>query len=128
VSAAALPLSWLGGRPDTALARRMARTLDRVALAARLRAVLAVHGAPLGYEVFGQDFVLGGEARPEIAIVIGDAEHDLFFVAQRERGALDAISVHEGAIAAVADFLGRGAEGLPAPRRLAARLVASGPA
>ncbi len=72
-------------------------------------------GAPVAYEVFDSAFVLcapdlpGVAGDPDIAFVIGDAEHDLFFVAQRERGGLSGISIHESIHDAADDFMRRAA-------------------
>lgn len=92
---------------------RVAGLVDRAETARRIEALLRQHGDPIAYEVFDRDFKLcapdvpGVNGDPDIAIVIGDAEHDLFFVAQRERGALSALSVHESIHDALRDFLGR---------------------
>lgn len=116
-----LPLSrrWTG--PSNSLRVRVARLVDRPGTARHLETLLREHGHPIAYEVFDRAFVLcapalaGVPGDPDIALVIGDAEHDLFFVAQRERGGLGSISVHEAIHDAVRDFLGRaiGASGPP---------------
>ena len=92
---------------------RWAEAVDREVTAVRIERLLEGHGAPLAYEVFGRAFCLCAPdlpnvaGDPDIAIVLGDAEHQLFFVAQRERGGLDSISIHESINDAVRDFLGR---------------------
>lgn len=102
---------WTG--PSNSLRIRVARSLDRVETSARIEALLRSKGAAIAYEVFDRDFVLcephlpGVQGDPDIALVIGDAEHDLFFVAQRERGGLSFLSVHEAIHDALRDFLGR---------------------
>ncbi|MBN8533009.1 MAG: hypothetical protein J0L51_02865 [Rhizobiales bacterium] len=102
---------WTGS--SNSLRIRVARELDRAGTSGRIEAVLRAHGAPIAYEVFDRDFVLcephlpGVQGDPDIALVIGDAEHELFFVAQRERGGLKFLSVHEAIHDAVRDFLGR---------------------
>lgn len=108
-----LPISnrWTGA--SSSLRIRVARAIDRAETARRIEALLREHGAPIAYEVFDREFVLcephlpGVQGDPDIASVIGDAEYDLFFVAQRERGGLSSISVHESLHDAVRDFLGR---------------------
>jgi hypothetical protein len=102
---------WTG--PSNNLRIRVARSLDRVETSARIEALLRSKGAPIAYEVFDRSFVLcephlpGVQGDPDIALVIGDAEHDLFFVAQRERGGLRFLSLHEAIHDALRDFLGR---------------------
>lgn len=92
---------------------RVASLVDRAETARRIEALLRQHGDPIAYEVFDREFKLcapdmpGVSGDPDIAIVIGDAEHDLFFVAQRERGALSSLSVHESIHDALRDVLGR---------------------
>lgn len=92
---------------------RWAGMVDREATAARIEAVLREHGAAIAYEIFDRQFCLcapdipGVAGDPDIAIVLGNAEFDLFFVAQRERGGLSAVSVHESLEDAVRDALGR---------------------
>ncbi|CAH0287226.1 hypothetical protein [Roseomonas sp. CECT 9278] len=99
-------------------AQRLSARLDRAALAGRLAALLRDHGAPIGYTLFGDDFLLcapalpGVAGDPDIALVLGDADHGLFVVAQRERGALSFVSVHEAIHDAAADLLSRAAPGL----------------
>ncbi len=91
--------------------RRMARALDRAAVSRRLEALLRREGEPIAYEVFGRRFVLcepevpGVQGDPDIMLILGDAEHDLFIVAQQERGALSAVSGHENIHLALGDFL-----------------------
>jgi hypothetical protein len=102
---------WTG--ISNSLRIRVARLVDRPETARRIEALLRQHGHPIAYEVFDREFILcepalpGVIGDPDIAMVIGDAEHDLFFVAQRERGGLSSISVHEGIHNALRDFLGR---------------------
>ncbi len=96
---------WTGISNDFRV--RLARLVNRDETARRTEALLRQIGAPVAYEVFGHEFALCSPAFPDIAFVIGDAEHDLFFVAQRERGALGRISVHESVHDAADDFLGR---------------------
>jgi hypothetical protein len=120
---------WTGGARAGSLSARMARALDRPRLARGLEEALRRHGAPIGYEVFGHRFLLcapdapGVAGDPDLAVVLGDAEDDLFFVAVRERGALGSLSVHESVLDAVADFIGRAADSLAEPRRIAARIA-----
>lgn len=98
---------------------RVARLVDRAETARRIETLLRQHGDPIAYEVFEREFTLcapdlpGVSGDPDFAIVIGDAEHDLFFVARRERGALGSLPVHEAIHDALRDFLGRamGAQG-----------------
>ena len=52
-----------------------------------------------------------------------DAEHGLFMVAQRERGVLSFVSVHESIHDAAVDLLSRAARGLRDPRGHVAPLV-----
>ncbi len=100
-------------RPLGTPASRLSAGFDRALLAARIRKVLDSWGAPVVYEIFDQRIVLdapslpGRQADPEIALAIGDAQGGLLFVAQRERGALGAVSVHETLPDALRDFLGR---------------------
>lgn len=102
---------WTG--ISNSLRIRSAALVDRPETARRIEALLRAHGDPIAYEVFDREFVLcephlpGVSGDPDIAIVIGDAEHCLFFVAQRERGGLSSISLHEAIHDAVRDFLGR---------------------
>lgn len=102
---------WTG--PSNSLRIRVARLVNRAQTAQRIEALLRHQGDPIAYEVFDRTFILcepelpGVKGDPDIAIVIGDAEHDLFFVAQRERGGLSSISVHEAIHDAVRDFLRR---------------------
>lgn len=97
----------------SSLRRRWAERVDRDQTAMRIEALLRAHGHPIAFEVFERHFILcepqvpGVQGDPDIAIVLGDAEFDLFFVAQRERGALSGVSVHESVHDAVRDFLGR---------------------
>jgi len=111
-----MPLLTLANRwtnLSNSLRIRSAGLVDRAESARRIEALLTQHGDPVAYEVFDREFVLcapdvpGISGDPDIAIVIGDAEHDLFFVAQRERGALSSLSVHESIHDALRDFLGR---------------------
>ncbi|MCU0883591.1 MAG: hypothetical protein MUC44_01375 [Beijerinckiaceae bacterium] len=110
---------------------KVARQLDRPATALKIEALLRQHGHPVAYEVFDHDFVLcephlpGVRGDPDIAIVIGDAEHDLFFVAQRERGGLGFVSVHEAIGQALRDFLDR-AMGSTSHPHVAAVIVEKG--
>jgi hypothetical protein len=91
----------------------LARRVDRAETARRIEELLRASGPPLAYEVFDRSFDLcppgtpGPSGYPDITIVIGDAEHDLFFVAQRERGALGRVSVHESIHDAADDFMRR---------------------
>ena len=118
---------WTG--ISNSLRIRVAGLVDRPETARRIEALLRQQGHPIAYEVFDRAFILcaphlpGVSGDPDIAIVIGDAEHDLFFVAQRERGGLSSISVHEAIHDALRDFLGRaiGAAGLSAVSGLIAR-------
>jgi len=109
VSPLSLTGRWTG--PSNSLRLRVSRGLDRAETARRIETLLRRHGAPIAYEVFGRDFVLcapdlpGVAGDPDIAIVLGDAEHELFFVAQRERGGLGPISVHSAPHDAIRDFL-----------------------
>ncbi len=102
-----LPLTnrWTGISNDFRV--RLARLVNRDETARRIEALLREIGAPVAYEVFGHEFVLCSPEFPDIAFVIGDAEHDLFFVAQRERVALGRISIHERVHDAADDFLRR---------------------
>jgi hypothetical protein len=92
---------------------RLASLVDRPETSRRIEALLRQVGANVAYEVFDRDFTLcapdlpGVAGDPDIALVIGNAEHDLFFVAQRERGGLSAISIHEAIHDAVGDFIRR---------------------
>ncbi|MDP2800728.1 MAG: hypothetical protein Q8O26_02485 [Phreatobacter sp.] len=110
-----LVLSGRWDGPSNSLRIRVARALDRLETATRIEVLLRQHGAPIAYEVFDRSFVLcepalpGVSGDPDISIVIGDAEHDLFFVAQRERGGLSSLSVHAAIHDAVWDFLRRAA-------------------
>ncbi len=106
----------LGARwrpPEAALRIRWAAHVDRDETGERIESLLRRQGHPLSYEVFDRRFTLcapdvpGVQGDPDIAIVLGEAEFSLFFVAQRERGALSALSVHEAIHDAVRDFLGR---------------------
>lgn len=118
---------WTG--ISNSLRIRVAGLVDRPETARRIEALLRQQGHPIAYEVFDRAFILcaphlpGVSGDPDIAIVIGDAEHDLFFVAQRERGGLSSISVHEAIHDALRDFLGRaiGAAGLSAVSGLIGR-------
>ena len=113
--AATLPLPianrWTG--LSNSLRVRLARQVDRAETARRIEALLRENGPPLAYEVFDRSFDLcppgtpGPSGFPDITVVIGDAEHDLFFVAQRERGALRRVSVHESILDAADDFMRR---------------------
>jgi hypothetical protein len=109
----ALPLAHRWTNLSNSLRVRVSLLVDRPRTARRIQLVLREHGAPIAYEVFEQAFALcepslpGVRGDPDIALVIGDAEHDLFFVALRERGALSSLSVHEAIHDAVRDFLGR---------------------
>lgn len=102
---------WIG--PSNSLRIRVARLVNRAQTAQRIEALLRQQSDPIAYEVFDRAFILcepelpGVKGDPDIAIVIGDAEYDLFFVAQRERGGLSSISVHEAIHDAVRDFLRR---------------------
>lgn len=102
---------WVG--LSNSLRLRVARAIDRAETAKRIEALLREHGAPIAYEVFDREFVLcephlpGVVGDPDIALVIGDAEHELFFVAQRERGGLSGLSVHESLHDAIRNFLGQ---------------------
>lgn len=111
-----MPLLTLANRwtnLSNSLRIRSAGLVDRAESARRIEALLTQHGDPIAYEVFDREFMLcapdvpGVSGDPDIAIVIGDAEHDLFFVAQRERRALSSLSVHESIHDALRDFLGR---------------------
>ena len=113
--------------------RRMNRALDRVAVAARLEALLREQGAPIAYQVFGREFLLcapalpGVQGDPDIMLVLGDAQHDLFFVAQVERGGLSDVSTHDGIHAALGDFLRRAVGGARDLDALMRGLVVHGP-
>jgi hypothetical protein len=102
---------WTG--LSNSLRIRTARMVDRPETARRIEALLRQSGHPIAYEVFDCAFVLcaphlpGVQGDPDISIVIGDAEHDLFYVAQRERGGLSFVSVHEAIHDALRDFLWR---------------------
>lgn len=106
-----LPIAnrWIGISNN--LRMRVARSVDRAETARRIEALLREHGAPIAFEVFDREFVLcephlpGVKGDPDIAIVLGDAEFELFFVAQRERGGLNAVSVHETIHDALGNFL-----------------------
>lgn len=110
-----IPLSltnrWTG--ISSSLRIRVSQLVDRPETARRIESLLRQRGHPIAYEVFDREFILcepqlpGVQGDPDIAIVIGDAEFDLFFVAQRERGGLSSISVHEKIHDALQDFLGR---------------------
>ena len=112
---------------------RLARSLDRAALVGRLEAVLRRDGAPIAYELFGNGLLLCAPALPDVpgdpdvALVIGDATMDRFFVAQRERGGLGALAVHEGIASALGDFLLRAVQGRDVAA-LAAWVMGDGPA
>jgi hypothetical protein len=114
--------------PDS-LAARLSARLDRAALALRIEALLRDHGAPIGYALFGREILLcapalpGVSGDPDIALVLGDAEHGLFVVAQRERGGLSFVSVHEAIHDAAADLLSRAAPGLADARARLAPLI-----
>jgi hypothetical protein len=115
-----LPLTNRWTNLSNSLRIRVAKLVDRAETAQRIEILLRRSGHPIAYEVFDRAFILcaphlpGVSGDPDIAIVIGDAEHDLFFVAQRERGGLSSLSVHESIHDALRDFLGRaiGAIGL----------------
>ncbi|MCZ8315141.1 hypothetical protein [Phreatobacter sp.] len=108
-----LPIAnrWTG--LSNSLRVRCARSVNRAETARALEALLREIGPPLAYDVFDRSFDLGepgtpgAPSYPDITIVIGDAEHDLFFVAQRERGALGRVSVHESIHDAADDFMRR---------------------
>lgn len=116
-------------RWPASLAARLSARLDRAALTARIAALLRDHGAPIRYELFGRDILLCAPALPEvvgdpdIALVLGDAVQGLFVVAQRERGALSCVSVHEAIHDAAADLLSRAAPGLADARARLGRLI-----
>ncbi len=65
---------------------RVSRLIDRPETARRIESLLRQHGHPIAYEVFDREFVLcephlaGVQGDPDIAVVIGDAEYDMFFV------------------------------------------------
>lgn len=119
---------WPGSPGGVALSRRLAPRLDRAALARGLEALLRVHGAPIAYELFGHCFAPDRPGDPDVALVLADAEHDLFMVGQCERGGLSFVSVHEAIHDAATDLLVRAAPGLADPRRLVAPLIVFGPA
>ncbi len=102
---------WTG--PSNSLRIRSARRVNRAETARAIEALLREIGPPLAYEVFDLSFDLGepgppgAPSYPDITLVVGDAQFDLFFVAQRERGALGRISVHESIHDAVDDFMRR---------------------
>ncbi len=120
---------WPGTAAGAAPARRLAQRLDRARLAQGLEALLRAHGAPIAYELFGRHLLLcapalpGVAGDPDIALVLADAEHGLFMVAQRERGGLSFVSVHEAIHDAAVDLLSRAARGLRDPRGHVAPLV-----
>jgi hypothetical protein len=120
-----LALERLWHQPPHDLRRRWSRLIDRDALRGDLLALLRIDGQPIAYEVFSEKLALGDE---DIAIVIGDAEWDTIYVAQRERGALSAISVHSSGERAVSDFLGRALTMPGETEALAARLIRRLPA
>ena len=113
------------------LAARLSARLDRAALAGRIEALLRDHGAPIAYEVFGREFLLcapalpGVRGDPDVALVLGDAEHALFVVAQRERGGLSFVSVHESIRDAAVDLFSRAAPGLADARARLAPLISA---
>lgn len=113
--------------------RRMARALDRSAVAGRVEALLRERGHPIAYEVFGRRFVLcepalrGVHGDPDILIILGDAEHDLFLVAQQERAALSDVSAHETIRAALGDFLLRALSSPPLIAELLPQLIVEEP-
>ncbi len=98
---------------EASLRIRWAAHLDQVETGQRIESLLRRQGHPIRFEVFDRSFTLcepdvpGVKGDPDIAIVLGEAELSLYFVAQRERGALSALSVHESIHDAVRDFLGR---------------------
>ncbi len=119
----------LASRWPNAMAMRMSARLDRPALARGIEALLRPHGGAIAYEVFGRGFLLcapevpGVEGDAGIALVLDDAEHGLFLVAQRERGGLSFVSVHEAIHDATADLFSRAAPRLLDAREQLARLI-----
>ncbi len=81
---------------EASLRIRWAAHLDQVETAKRIESLLRRQGHPIRFEVFDRSFTLcepdvpGVKGDPDIAIVLGEAELSLYFVAQRERGALSA--------------------------------------
>lgn len=119
---AAIPLGLdrLYHAGDTDPRRIWARLIDRDALRERLSNILREAGHPIAFEVFGEKLVLGDD---DVALVIGEAEWDTIFVAQRERGALSSISIHASGERAVCDFLARALSDPGECERLASRIV-----
>ena len=111
------------------LSMRWSARLDRPRLAQRFEALLRLHGAPIAYELFGRDILLcdpavpGVAGDPHITLVLGDAEHGLFLVAQRERGSLFYVSVHEAIEDAACDLFVRAAPRLAGLRELLSPLI-----
>ncbi len=119
---AAIPLGLdrLYHAAETDPRRIWTRLIDRDALRERLSNTLREAGHPIAFEVFGEKLVLGDD---DVTIVIGEAEWDTMFVAQRERGALSCISVHASGERAVSDFLARALADPGECERLAGRIV-----
>lgn len=111
-----LPITgrWTG--LSNGLRVRLARRFNRAETARRIEALLRQTGAAVAYDVFEHRFDLGvyntraASEYPDITLVIGDAEFELFFVAQRERGALGHVSVHESIHDAADDLIRRATE------------------
>ncbi len=95
-----MPHLDLGARwrsTESSLRVRWAAHLDQADAARRIESLLRMHGHPISFEVFDRRFTLcepqvpGVQGDPDIAVVLGEAECRLFYVAQRERGALSAL-------------------------------------
>lgn len=105
-----LSLSNRWTNPSNNLRIRWAQAVDQGVTATRIESLLRRHGAPMAYEVFDRQFCLCAPelpdvaGDPDIALVLGEAEFKLFFVAQRERGGLGSISIHEAVHDAIRDF------------------------
>ena len=88
-----------------------ARGVERARITPRIEAVLHRHGAPIDYEIFGHAFLHSAAADREFALVLSDAQGDLFAVAERERAATKALAVHEMLSTALGDLLLRATSG-----------------
>lgn len=119
---AAIPLGLdrLYHAAETDPRRVWTRLIERDALRERLSRILREAGHPIAFEVFGDRLVLGDD---DVTIVIGDAEWDTIFVAQRERGALSSISIHASGERAVCDFLARALSDPGECERIAGRTI-----
>ncbi|HRE19912.1 MAG TPA: hypothetical protein PKW21_02620 [Rhabdaerophilum sp.] len=115
-----LGLDRLYHATETDPRRVWTRLIDRETLRERLSRVLRETGHPIAFEIFGEKLVLGDD---DVAIVIGEAEWDTVFVAQRERGALSNISIHASGERAVCDFLARALSDPGECERIAGRIV-----